>query len=553
VRIHSFILTRGGFLGTHAPSISSSARSSEDFMWSRSPLLIVGFIVGLAAACDGGPKAGDEALYYGPKLLEGDAKSRDAAMKHLSELKDKRSLPFLYDALKGNEAEIRPEAAQLIGLLGDASSVDPLVAGIDWTAGAGRDNKSRANATTNERIAKALGRVAPAGDAKAIEALKRLSAANNNDVQLASIVALGDLKATAAVKDLVDIAEGHTNNFMVKNAVEALGKIGDEKAIPVLVRMLFFERQGVSFYREASYALFQIGKPAVEPLMALYTKGTAPSIEDLHVERAFQKAKSLVVLADIADPASFPLILDAVNTGDEPNAALIRLAGADAAGRLGLDKAIPGLVKRMDDVDISQSEHALAALTLLGHKAIVKDLGVLASHDGYAKQCKARGNSDEQCTFSEAQVRKQRITALARMGGPDEAAVLEKLAAAETNADLKKVFDEQKARISAIQECGAKGLPCWAGKLKDPDARVRERAVLEHVWQGDATALVDALGDADNDVRYFAAVAVLRKLPADKAVADRVKKILEEEQGKTQYIRVNEDLKRVEVRVRRGA
>ena len=511
-----------------------------------------------AVACDSGPKAGDEVLYYGPKLVEGDVAARDAAMKHVALLKDPRAVPFLVAALKGKTAEIRPDAAQLLGTLGDATVVDALVDGIDWTAGAGRDKDSRFGAMTNERIVKALAHVAKPGDAKAIDALKRLVTNNNVDVQLAAVVALGDLHAESAVQDLMDVADGHPNNFMVKNAVESLGKIGDAKAVPTLVRLMFFERQGASFYRESSYALFQIGKPAVEPLVALYA-GDAKNIEDLHVDRAFQKAKAVVVLADIADPAAYPSILDALAIGDEPSAAIVRTAGQDAAGRLGLDKAAPALVKRADAVDISQSEHALKALELLGPKVVGKDLvtiASLASHDTYTKQCKAVGNSDAQCAFSEAQVRKPRLTSMMRLSSGADLDAVEKLGAAEQNADLKKLIEEGKARLVAAKACEGKGVACWTEKLSDKDAKVRERAALELVWAADDKAtmsLVAALGDDDNEVRYFAAVGVLRHLPQDKTVADKVKKILDEGQGKTQYIRVNEDLKRVEVRVRRGA
>ena len=53
------------------------------------------------AACDSGPKAGEEAEYWGKKLnTESDIPKRDVAMSHLVDLKDKKSLPFLYEALK---------------------------------------------------------------------------------------------------------------------------------------------------------------------------------------------------------------------------------------------------------------------------------------------------------------------------------------------------------------------------------------------------------------------------------------------------------------------
>ena len=66
-------------------------------------------------------------------------------------------------------------------------------------------------------------------------------------------------------------------------------------------------------------------------------------------------------------------------------------------------------------------------------------------------------------------------------------------------------------------------------------------------------AIVEALADKDNETRYAAIMGVLRRMPANGvAVADKVKAQLDAERGQAQYIRINEDLKRLEVRLRRG-
>ena len=55
-------------------------------------------------ACEGGPKEGQEAEYWGKKAVEGEAKDREVAIDHLMELKDTKSLPSLYDVLRGEAA-----------------------------------------------------------------------------------------------------------------------------------------------------------------------------------------------------------------------------------------------------------------------------------------------------------------------------------------------------------------------------------------------------------------------------------------------------------------
>ncbi|MBL90842.1 MAG: hypothetical protein CMH56_03405, partial [Myxococcales bacterium] len=67
-----------------------------------------------AMACDTGPKEGEEHIYYAEKLNHEDKKVRENAMKNLSQLKDKRSVPGLNKALGNGHAEIKPELVKLV-------------------------------------------------------------------------------------------------------------------------------------------------------------------------------------------------------------------------------------------------------------------------------------------------------------------------------------------------------------------------------------------------------------------------------------------------------
>lgn len=560
----------------HLPTGSASLRISG-------ALLAATLTFGLVA-CDTGPKPGEEATYWGQKLSDPERKTRDQAMQHLMKLKDPKSRPFLHDAVKGEDPELRSEAALLLSVVGDESSVEALLAGIDWKAGAGRDKKGRAAATANERIAKALGAVAKDGDTKAADALKRLSSSPHANTQLAAVWALGQLKATSAVQDLIDIADGHENNYMVKNAIIALGDIGDEKAVPVLIKLLFFER-GVSFYREASFALFQIGKPAVEPLLKVY-QGKYEPIAELHVEAGVQKAKAIEVLGDIGDERFVPMALESSDVPVTDTASALTRAKADVAlGRLGVKKAVPILTRHWDDVDVSKSEFALASVAQIGSRESVPALLGMTTHDGYMNQCvQVQKNKEAQCRFSEAQVRRPRLMALAqlssgaeleawtkmiedsdkliaeetqKMGSGDEVEKKVAEAAKKGHEKTKKVLEERKPMLEAAKECGDK-VDCWIGKLQDGNARVREKAGYELMYSGDekaVTALLKALGDEDNEARYAAILAVWRAMPKGdlgKQAVARIDQILEDERGKTQFIRINEDLKRLRIKLARG-
>lgn len=531
----------------------------------RAPALFTQFTATLAAAlftatllvgCDTGPKPGEEAVYWGEKLnTEPELAKREVALAKLNELKDKKALPALYDALKqtGPAIELRPKVVELIGVIGDEASLQPLVDAVDWGAGAGRDKETRALANANEKIAKALGKLGKGDDQKVVDTLKRLADNNSQDVQLAAIVALGDLRAAAAVDKLIEVADGHPNNFMVKNAVQALGKIRDPKAARVLGKLLFFERQGVSFYPDASYALFLVGQEAVPVLDEIYAN-KFKEIEDLHIEPGVQKTKAIVVYGDLAMPTSNKKILENVDVqGNDTSTALLRIEAQRAAGRIGLKDAVPGLRNRMDNVDVSQSEHALAALAQIGERKVLDDVYNMATVAGFLKNCTKQGNGEDECRFSQVQIRKPRILAWSRLAS--DTSKLDALLAEEKDEGFKKWIGEQGERVKAAAECKS-DFACWKGKLKDASARVRERAAYELAWMDTdeaRDALLDALTDDDNEVRYAAIIGVGRRLPKDaQGVADRLEKQLEAEKGKTQYIRINEDLKRLEVRVRRG-
>ncbi|MBM4282771.1 MAG: hypothetical protein FJ137_19150, partial [Deltaproteobacteria bacterium] len=344
-------------------------------------------------ACDSGPKPGEEGSYWGRKLVEApDTIRRDAALKHLQEVKDKRSLPFLYEELKKPVTEQRPATVELVGMIGDETSVDPLVEAVDLLAGAGHDKESRIKANANEKAVKALTRLgqqnaAIAKNAKVVEVIRKLSSSNSLDVQLAAIYALGELRATDAVDDLVKIADGHENNFMVKNACEALTKLGDPKAADVMGKLMFFERTGASFYRESSWGLFVLGKPAMPTLDAIWN-ARFKAIDTLHIDPLVQKTKAVVVYGDLADPSMFDRIIEAAGTeGNNTAAALLRIEAIRAAARIGLDKVVPTLKKRMDNVDISQSEHALAGLVQLGRKETAGDIWKMTTPEGFLKNC----------------------------------------------------------------------------------------------------------------------------------------------------------------------
>jgi HEAT repeat protein len=180
--------------------------------------------------------------------------------------------------------------------------------------------------------------------------------------------------------------------------------------------------------------------------------------------------------------------------------------------------------------------------------------------------------------------REPAIIGVAMLGSGDDLKLLEKLAADEAKihaayckedpeygackdvaAGAKKnveAIQKHMKRLQAAKACGS-DLACWAKKLDDAEAGVRERAAYELGRGGDAKyidVLVKRLSDENLETRA-AAITAADWLISDSAEAfktargslEAIEKQLEAESGKTTYVKVNEDLRRLAVKLARDA
>jgi HEAT repeat protein len=214
----------------------------------------------------GGCKSDPSKPEHWSKSLDGARKSKDR-VRILEDLRESKRatgpfLPMLHERLASEkQPEVKAAFARVLGDARDPSSVQPLIDALDLGAGDSATN------SMNKDITSALGEI---GDAKAIPTLMKLTRVKDNYTRIEAINALGQLKAKEAVEPLIDIATDDSGEpFLSKKAIQALGEIGDPRAVPALVKMMFKERRGVSFYVESSYALYQIGQPAADLLVPI--------------------------------------------------------------------------------------------------------------------------------------------------------------------------------------------------------------------------------------------------------------------------------------------
>jgi HEAT repeat protein len=471
-------------------------------------------------------------------------------------------LPVLHERLaKEKSADVKAAIARVLAEVKDPSSIQPLSDVIDF---GGSDNASN---TMNKEVAHALGAI---GDAKATPILIKLLKARDNYVKIEAINALGALKSTVAVDPLIELATSETGEpFISKKAIQALGNIGDPKVVPVLVKMMFKERRGVSFYAESSFALYQIGPaavPALIPVVSGEDKAFMAWTKENGVIEPAVFAKAAQVLSDLhahAKPAEMALIKQLSYDIGYQEQLLVRMKAADALGRMRSKAAVPVLSKMLDEPEITARIEYIRALVRIGDPAAIPALVKAAQKDSW-------------------DAREMAIIGIAMLGGEKDLPALEKLAAteAETHAaycksepeydGCKDVAGSAKKQSVAIQkhllrakaavECKDQ-YACWSKKLDDPEPGVRERAAFELGRSGDAQYtghLVKRLADQNLETRYAAITAAdwltdnADALKRAKASLPQIEKQLEEEKGKTQFVKVNEDLRRLAVKLTRS-
>ena len=187
----------------------------------------------------------------------------------------KAAVPVLCEILR-QAPRARAQAALALGEFGDAAAVKPLLAAID------ESSRDRDVLDANRYIAEALGALRAR---EAVPALEKLASSPDGYVQVAAVDALGRVGDPAAIATLASIAVGpQVEPFTAKKALLALGSIGDARAAPAVLKMLFVERGGVSFYPEAAFAASQIGAPMAASLLAIL-EGKEPQIAALAKER----------------------------------------------------------------------------------------------------------------------------------------------------------------------------------------------------------------------------------------------------------------------------
>lgn len=470
-------------------------------------------------------------------------------------------VPMLEKRLEDEKkAEVKAVIARLLGEAKQASSVDALVNAIDPAA-----SESDAK-TMNKEIAIALGKLA---DQKSVPALVKLLKTKDNYTVIAALEALGDMKAKEAFDPLYAIATDDTQPpFITKKAIIALGDLGDARAVPGLVRAMFKERQGISFYGESSFALYQLGKPAADALVPVIDgkdKELAEWAAKNNVKDIALLAKGVQVIGDLHDKRAEKSIVSYLNYKSEFDdlKLIMRMRSADALGRMRSKEGVKPLAALLDEEEPNARKEYVWSLARIGGKDAVAKLVETAGKGPWgAREESMRGVAmlgDDPAVFDKFAAAEQKLFETECKDDSDSDADCKDVAAGVAKHKTKILT--YKNRAVAAAECKADA-KCWVKHLDSKDEGTRERAAYEIGRSGDA-ALIDELMKRLPEKNLDTRLAIIQG--ADWLIDDSkdameqarkglpaLEKQVADERGKTEFVKVNEDLRRLLTKLQRG-
>ncbi len=521
---------------------------------------LVCFLLALSAlpACSKDPATPD---YWAAQL---DAAKRSSekvrvvdALRSSGKL-NKSFVPMLQAELaKDKNPEDKGAVARALGDLKDPACVPALADALDLSASDG------ATSRMNSAIAQVLGSL---GDPRAVPALLKLLKSKDDYVRIDAIQALGALKAQDAVEPLMELALDDASSPQVnRRAVAALGDIGDAKAVPVLLKALYKQRGNQNFASEASFSLYQVGKPAVDALVRVVQGEDADLIgwaRRRDVEPTVLLVQATEVLKDFAAPQAEPALLKKLSfqNPDERMQWYGRMFAANGLGRLRSQAAVAPLMAMVEENEpLPRAEYA-RALVLVGNREALPALLKAAA--------KGTWNARQFAVASVSMLGDDReLPAFDRLVQAEPALAASECKqygcatpASEVAQQRAKVFAVFRAPLEAGGAC-KQDLACWVKKLKDAPAPVRQRAALAIGRSGHAeyattlAALVDE-PDAETRMATLQGLSWLVKSGTAAALAlkDMLPKLeqrLADDKGRQDYVAASEALRRLLVDIRR--
>jgi len=326
---------------------------------------VVRLLAAQAAASLAVPGASEKAI---PWLQERDATIRIAACNLMEAVPSDNALPGLARALGDGKSAVRKAAAGAMGASGSSEAVSPLLGRLDDASPAVRLEVVRALARLGDKrsvvplvarlqdqefevrraAARALGRL---GDQRATATLLLALQDQQDVVKVEALQALGQLRSADSVNAVAALLSGpdRAQGAVAEAATRCLGRIGNEEATQLLVRML--EREGPR----------PLGAPRAVVREALVEAGPS-AIQALEKSLRASPSSRLATAAVLAlgasgHRASYTEIIRAARRGLAEEDASLRALGA-----LGEPKSLTFVLEQLDSEDPAVRRTAAAVV-----------------------------------------------------------------------------------------------------------------------------------------------------------------------------------------------
>ncbi len=449
-------------------------------------------------------------------LRDEDSEVRSNAVEALGNIGNYKAVKALVFALRDSRSLVRSNTAEALGKIGDAQAVKPLIAAL-------RD----ADKLVRSHAAEALGKI---GDAQAVKPLIAALYDPHNDPDntnkqesiLESIIKIDPRNSAAVALGMIGssqaeevlIAAFHNSGINIEYVIEALRKIGHNRAVEALIAALDDPDEDIRCYAAS-------GLSEITNVKAVKALKSALRHSNSNVRMCAVEALGNICNAHQNDQEVVKPLITALNDSDSE----VKERAAKVLGNIGNAQAVKPLIIALNDSDSEVRRKAAEALGNIGNAQAVKSL-IIALDDPYrwtrwnaAKALAKIGNTQAVDSLIvaldnyDSNIRQYAIKLLSKIGS---AKAVEALITALDSFDsgVRGTAAEALGKIGS-----SRAAEVLIDAVDDPDSQVRKSAVeaLGKIGHSRATeVLIDAVDDPDSQVRK-SAVEALGKIGHSRA------------------------------------
>jgi HEAT repeat protein len=424
-------------------------------------------------ACQGDP---NDPMTWAKQLK--DLRVQKEALDHLADMDVEKARPAVPALIELYQDGKRPEFLEALARYQDPRTKQIMIDALDYTD----DDFDRATIAAGVL-----------GEMKAPEAIDPLIKAVDKPLPIKSransariaamraLVKIGDKRAVPVLMKILTTSADEQDFLLNQRAALGLAEFRDPQSIPALLKGLFMTGRGTGIFQECRLALVRIGAPSIDPLIQLLQEKN-PEIQEMAEKLKFEAPppegtpgvvphKAAILLGDLRAKKAVPALIARLHQkarGDEHRSALIAL------GYIATPAAVDGIMADLKDTKADPAERASAAdaLYLSGDRRAVPTLMEVAK-SGFVK-------TDGQ---QASDLRASAAIALARIAGKETYDAFKALTDKETA--VQGVFGMALDRMQVAKDCD-QDLACYGKTLSDPSWTRAEKAAFAIAFSGNA-------------------------------------------------------------------